>query len=310
MTLKNDTEDGLRIGIIGYDTSHVVAFTRLLHDASDPFHVPGARVVAGYPSYSADVPSSASRVDGFKEEMARQFGVPLVGSAEELVYQVDAVLLESVDGRRHLEEATPILKARKPVFIDKPLAADYSDAAAIVRLAKEYDCPVFSSSSLRFDANIVALQENPQLGRVLACDACSPASLEPTNPGLFWYGVHGVEMLYTFMGTGCREVMCHHSDNYDVVVGNWEDGRSGTLRGTRCGDADYGATVFGERKIAHVFYSREIPIYSQLLKQIIPFFQTGQAPVPLDETLEIMAFMQAALVSEQAQRPVSLREIV
>ena len=299
----------MKIGIIGFDTSHVVAFTRLLHDTGEAAFVSDVRVVAGYPSFSPDVESSASRVEGFKQTLTEEFGVALVPSIEELLGQVDAVLLESVDGRRHLEEATPVMKARKPVFIDKPLAADYRDAAAIVRLAQEYDCPLFSSSSLRFDANIVALKENPQLGRVLACDAFSPSPLEASNPGLFWYGVHGAEILYTFMGTGCEKVMCHHSDAYDVVIGTWENGRSGVLRGTRCGDSDYGATVFGEKKVANAFYSREIPIYSQLLKQIVPFFQTGQSPVPPAETLEIMAFMQAALVSQQEGREVPLAEM-
>jgi len=298
----------LKIGIIGFDTSHVPAFTKLLNDANDPFHVKGGKVVAGFPSYSEDLESSFSRVEGYKKEISEKWGIKMVSSVEELVAEVDAVLLESVDGRRHLKEATPVIKAGKPVFIDKPLAHNYSDAEKIISLAKECNCPVFSSSSLRFDANIAGVKEDSELGKVFGCDAFSPATLDPTNPGLLWYGIHGVEILYTFMGTGCRKVYCLKNDNYHFVTGIWDEGRIGTMRGARIGAYTYGATVFGEKKVPQVVYSTEIPLYSQLLKKIIPFFQSGKSPVPSEETLEIMKFMQAALISEKENREVTLEE--
>lgn len=299
----------IKVGVIGFDTSHVPAFTRLLNDSSDPHHVSGARIVAGFPSFSPDLESSASRVDEYTRQVRDEFGVRILDSIDEVIEQCDAILLESVDGRRHLEEARPVLEARRPLFIDKPLAADYSAAAALVRLAREHDCPLFSSSSLRFDANISALRSNGQLGRVLGCDAFSPATLEPTNPGLFWYGVHGVEILYTFMGAGCHAVRSLGTENCDVVIGTWSDGRIGTMRGTRCGAHGYGVTVYGHERVAQSQFSQEIPLYSQLLRQIIPFFAGGAAPVPMEETLEIMAFMQAALLSERENREVELREV-
>ena len=299
----------LRIGIIGYDTSHVPAFTKLINDPSDPFHVAGGKVVCGFPSFSPDLKASYSRVEGFKKDMATKWGIPVVSSIEEMLGQVDAVLLESVDGRRHLAEARPVIEAGKPLYIDKPLAADYKEAAEIVRLAREKGCPVFSSSSLRYDVNIRAILADPELGEVFSCDAFSPATLDPTNPGLFWYGVHGVEILFTFMGTGCEKVTCYTSEDSDVIVGTWAGGRLGTMRGTRSGAHDYGVTAFGEGKVMQTAYSHDVPLYSQLLEQIMPFFQGGPAPVDPEETLEIMAFMQAALISGQEGREVTLSEV-
>jgi predicted dehydrogenase len=299
----------LNIGIIGFDTSHVPAFAKLLNDESDPNHVAGAKVVAGFPSFSADIASSASRVEGFVADVKEKHGVEIVDSIAALLERCDAVLLESVDGRRHLEEATPILRARKPLFIDKPLADNYFNALAIAQLAKEYSTPLFSSSSLRYDANFMAIKGEADLGEVLACDAFSPALHEPSNPGLFWYGIHAVEILYSFMGAGCWSVCCSSSGDYDVIVGRWHDGRIGTMRGTRKGAHEYGATVFGANKVAHAVYSRDVPMYGQLLKQVVPFLKGAPAPVPIEETLEIMAFMQAALKSTQDAREVALTEI-
>jgi len=300
--------DELRIGIIGLDTSHVPAFTRLLNDSDDPYHVPGARVVAILPTFSGDIPKSYSRVESFKADIA-PYGVALVSDLTELLAQVDAVLLESVDGRRHLSEAKPVVEAGLPLFIDKPLAHNYADARAIACLAEQQGVPIMSSSSLRFAAGIADVVANADYGQAMACDAYSPAELEPTNPGLFWYGVHACEILYTVMGPGCHVVRCQQTPQYTLVNADWGDGRLCTLRGTRCGTHSYGATVFGTKGVVHVQPASEPPMYAQLLKKVIPFLTGAPAPVRMEETLEIMAFMQAAWLSQKEQRPVALAEI-
>lgn len=299
----------LKIGIIGFDTSHVIAFTKLLNDENDPFYVKGGKVVAGYPSFSPDFHLSYSRVEGFKKELVEKYNIEIVDSIEKLIDKVDAILLESVDGRRHLKEAEPVIKKKKPLFIDKPLADNYYDAKKIYEMAKEYDVPVFSSSSLRFDENIQKIKKDGEIGEIIQIDAFSPCPLEPTNPGLFWYGIHGVEILYTLMGKGCKKLKCFVNEKMHYVIGEWENGKIGTFKGTRVNIHEYGATVFGENKIVHTFYSKEIPLYFNLMKNIIEFFKTGIPPVEMDETLEIMKFMQAALISEKEKREVLLEEI-
>lgn len=301
--------DDLRIGIIGFDTGHVSIFSRMLHDREDPFYVPGGKVVAGYPSFSPDIEESYSRVEGFKQELVNKWGVKLVFSIEELLDQVDFVLLESVDGRRHLNEARPVIAAGKPLFIDKPFTVNYAEAVEISRLAHQNKVPLFSSSSLRYDVNLIARKRELQTEPVFACDAYGICLLEPTHPGLFWYGIHAVEILYTFMDIGCQRVYTQLTDPYHFVMGTWSDGRFGTVRGIHRGGDGYGATVFAEKHICQFQASRDVPYYSQLLKQIIHFFQGASAPVPLEETLEIIRFMQAAWISETEGREVALDEI-
>ena len=303
------TPPPLAIGIIGFDTSHTPAFTKLLNDSADPDFVPGARVVAGFPSFSPDLESSRSRVEQYTRTMREEFDVPTVDSVAELLERVDAVLLESVDGRRHLAEARPVIEARKPLFIDKPFADNFGNARQIYELAKAHDCPIFSSSSLRYDVNISALKADAEIGEIVSCDAYSPATLDPSNPGLFWYGIHGVEILYTLIGQGCASVSAHHTPACDLITARWADGRFATLRGLRLDNHPYGATVFGRSKVKSAQYSPTVPMYGQLLQQIIPFFGGAAAPVSPEETLEIMAFMQAVLLSEREHREVALAEI-
>jgi hypothetical protein len=297
----------IRIGIIGCDTSHVPAFTKAFNDPNAAGDLAGFKVVAAFPGGSPDIPASRDRVAKFTADL-KSSGVEIVDSIPNLLEKVDAVLLESVDGRPHLEQARPVIEARKPLFIDKPLAGSLADAVAIAELAKKHNVPWFSSSALRFGPKVAALKTDPKVGQIVGCDAWSPSPTEEHHPDLFWYGVHGVELLYTIMGPGCETVTRVRTDGADVVVGAWADGRIGTFRGIRDGKADYGAVAFGKKGVAtHLGFEG----YQGLTQQIARFFKTGKPPIPPEETLELFAFMEAADESKrQGGRPVRLTEVL
>src|SRR5271157_5098084 len=298
----------LRAGIIGLDTSHVTAFTQLLNAPQPRAELAGIRVVAGYPGGSADIPSSRDRVAGYTKELHDKYGVEIVDSIDELLKKVDVVLLESVDGRPHLAQARAVFQARKPVFIDKPVAGTLADAIAIYELARESGTPCFSSSSLRFSPGTAGMKNNPKVGDVIGCDAYGPCHLEEHHPDLFWYGVHGVEALYTIMGTGCQAVSRVQTEGTDLVAGVWKGGRVGTFRGLRQGASDYGATVFGSKGIAP---SGGYAGYEPLVVEICKFFRTGKPPVSAEETIELFAFMEAAYESKrQGGKPVAIETVM
>jgi predicted dehydrogenase len=308
LALADDAPKPLRVGIIGLDTSHVVAFTKVLNAPDAKGDVAGMRVVAAYPGGSPDVASSRDRVEGFTRQLRDEFKVEIVGSVEALLEKVDVVLLESVDGRKHLEQAEPVLKAHKPVFIDKPIAGSLADAVRIYGLAERTGTPCFSSSSLRYSPSIRKLKVDPKVGEVVGCDAYGPCPVEEHHPDLFWYGVHGVEALFTVMGTGCVSVSRVRTDGTELVTGTWEGGRIGTFRGIRRGKADYGVLAFGTRGVA---LGEGSGGYEPLLLEIGKFFRTGQPPVSAKETLEIFAFMEAADESKrQGGAPVTIESVL
>src|SRR5512140_2773074 len=103
----------LRLGIIGTDTSHATAFTETLNNPAAKGHISGARVVAAFKGGSPDIPSSANRVEGYAATLKDKYGVKFSDTIEEMCRNVDVVLLESVDGRPHLEQVKPVLKAKK-----------------------------------------------------------------------------------------------------------------------------------------------------------------------------------------------------
>lgn len=293
---------GTRVGIIGLDTSHSVAFTQALNSSTAGAEFGGYKIVAAYPYGSKDIKSSVDRIPEYIENV-KKLGVEITASIDDLLKKVDVVLLETNDGRLHLEQALQVIKAGKRFFIDKPIAASLADAGAIFAAAKKANVGVFSSSSLRYTIGAQELAGG-KLGRVLGAETYSPCSLERTHPDLFWYGIHGVESLFTVMGTGCQQVVRVSTPDTDVVTGIWSDGRVGTFRGTRSGKYGFGGTVFAENGTAPI---GEYGGYNPLLVRIIEFFRTGVVPVRPEETLEICAFMEAADESKRnGGVPVSL----
>jgi len=297
----------IRIGIIGCDTSHVPAFAKQFNDPKATGDLAGFRVVVAYPGGSPDVESSRTRVEKFTDDL-RKMGVEIVQTIPELVGKCDVVLLESVDGRPHLAQARPVIEAKKPLFIDKPMAGSLADAIKIADLAKANGVPFFSSSSLRFGPGIVALKSNDKVGDIVGVDAWSPSPTEEHHPDLYWYGIHGVEILYTLMGPGCESVTRVRTDGGELVTGVWKGGRIGTFRGLRDGKHDYGAVVFGKKGIATQLGFEG---YKALDEQIGRFFKTRQPPVAAEETIELMAFMEAADESKrQGGKPVTIAEVM
>jgi len=303
-TMAND----LRIGMIGLDTSHSVEFTSRLNDPNNKNFVPGGKVVVAFRGGSKDMPKDSwVRVPGYAKELQERYGVKMVDSIDELVKEVDVVMVESIDGRPHLEQALPAMKAGKAVFIDKPVAGSLRDAIKIYQLAKKYNVPIFSGSSLRYYPNLQELKK-ADIGELKAVFSVGPAHLEKHHPDLFWYGIHPTESLYTIMGAGCQSVTCTVTPQTHVVTGVWKDGKVGTLYGIHDDAAPYRVTVFGSKKVVDQESKGE---YTPFVREVMKFFQTGVAPVPPEETLEIYAFMEAADESKrQGGRTVKIADVM
>lgn len=288
------SSEKMRVGIVGLDTSHAPAFAELFSSGKSGFE--GFQVVAACAKGSEDIPSSVNRIPEYTEKV-KKYGVEIVPSVAEVIRKSDVILLETNDGRPHLRQAIEVIQAGKKLFIDKPVAASFKDVKSIYAEAEKWNVPVFSSSSLRYLPAAQAVRYQNRIGKVLACDAYSPATLEPTHPDLFWYGIHGVEILFTVMGAGCETVQRTTLSEVELVVGKWRDGRIGTFRGMRVGLHDYGGFAFGSSGNLSL---GSFEGYEPLAKKIAEFFRTGISPVDPAETIEIYAFMDAAERSKQA----------
>ncbi len=282
----------LEIGMVGLDTSHCEAFVKLFNYPEAEHHVPGCRVVAAYAGGSELCAVSRDRVAGFAESLQDEHGLEICESIEEVGGDADAFLLESVDGRQHLEQFRTLAAFGKPVFIDKPMTCSLYDAEAIAELAEVRRVPVMSASSIRYAPGIAGLV--PDGAQVHGCDAFGPMPTLDDYPAYFWYGIHSAEVLFSYMGSGCASVQATHQQDGDLLVGRWEDGRIGVARGTRLDGGSFGCTVHSSDRVAHGTLAAAPPAYAVMLGEVAEFFRTGIPSIDLTETLQIIAFLDAA----------------
>lgn len=313
----------IKVGVIGLDNYQAVAFTELFHNPKSAENLQGLRVVAAFPAGSPDIEESVRELPKWTAAI-KKLGAEVVETPDAVLKQVDAVMVMSVDGRAHLEQLKAVLKAGKPVYVGRPLAASLADAVEIFRLAKEHKTPIFSCSQHRFSPGFIGMRNHPEVGEVLGCDVYGGCPREPHHPDLFWHGVHGVETLYTIMRPGCVSVTRASTDVADVVTGTWADGRVGTYRGIRKGAPKYSATVFGAKGVSTAgIYGHGVPVkgvvptndkymgYETTAIEIAKFFKTRTPPVPPEETVELFAFMEAAEESKrQGGVPVKLETVL
>lgn len=295
----------LRIGMIGLDTSHVDAFTSVFNDPECEYHIPDAPVVMAYPGGSPDFELSIGRVEGYTE-LAQERGVEIVDTPFAVAEQVDAVIMTAVDGRVHRDLFAQIVDTGKPTYIDKPFAVSSADARWIVETAAAKTVPVMSASSLRYEPDLVAALAETDEGAVEGCDFFGPMEIEPTQPGLYWYGIHTVEMVYAAMGRGCVRVRAVTDAHRDTVIGEWGDGRCAVIRGSRTGNNSFGGLLHRESGSRFVQSGIGKPKYVCLLDRVIDFFRTGQPDVDPSETVETIRFIEAANESRETGEPVTL----
>ena len=298
---------GLRIGLVGLDTSHAIGMTKLLNDPNHPDHVAGGRVVVAYPGGSPDFEWSHSRVQGFTDELRDKYDVWMVDSPEAVAEAADLVFITSVDGRVHLPQFERIVRFKKPTFIDKPFALNIADARKIFDLADRFGVPVMSSSSLRY-CDVIRSAVGESRDGILGCDAYCPTAEEPTQQGLFWYGIHGMEMIVAAMGVGCKEVRAYRNESTDLIAMIWSDGRVASLRGFRDGFSSYGITVHRKEDARTADLSQSKRFYlAGLVKAILGSLPSGKSDISAAETLEIIQVIEAANQSRDFDKPVTLR---
>jgi len=289
----------IKIGLIGLDSSHCVEYATLLHQAAHSHHVPGGRIVAAFPGGSPDWELSASRVDGFTQRIGEEFGIPLEDSIEAVVDRSDALMILSVDGRVHRDQFEIVARSGKPTYIDKPLAVSVADSRRIEAIAVEHGTPFFSASVWRYSRGLQeALATLDEPCRQISLQG--PWPLHEGRHGWFFYGIHQVEMVYAAMGTGCRRVACARDGASEILTGFWPDGRMASVGACHDKERPFAGHLLGAKREALLtVLDDKYDRYGAFLRSALEFFKGGTAPVPTMETIETIAFLEAAAISAE-----------
>ncbi len=321
--VRASAAEPVRVGILGFDNYQSLAFTQDWHKPpADNPDLAGLKVVAAWRGGSPDIEETLVDIKRWEPRLIEQ-GVSIENSIDAVVAKCDAVIIMTIDGRAHLELAEQALKARKPTYIGRPMAASLEDVIAIFDLAKKYNTPVFSCSQHRYSPGFLDMKNHPEVGEVIGCNVYGGCPTVDHHPDLFWHAIHSFDTLYTIMGPGAVSVTRARTDDTELITGVWKDGRIGSYRGIRRGKPKYSATVFGDKGVAPAgIYGYPAPVngvvpksrykgYENVATEIAKFFKTGKLPIEPEETIELFGFMEAAHESHRrGGAPVRIDEVI
>jgi len=294
--MTHNTRD-IRVALIGLDTSHTIEFAQRMQGP----HCPDEQRVTGLHAVSClrfETPFQNEAGLNARQTQLEGWGIAVTTDFDRAVAQCDAIMLEINDPALHWEYFQRCVALSKPIFLDKPLADTVSHGRKIVDLAEAKNVRVFSASSLRF---VPALAD--------ACDAIpaptfvhtyGPLGSAPAGSGVVWYGVHSFEMLQRAMGNGASRVTVLRDGLGVTCLVDYADTRRGLV------ELSTAAWVWGGElrtvNTAAPFVVNMDTAYRDLLQQVEAFFRTGQSPVALADTLEVMALLDAAHRASESGR--------
>jgi predicted dehydrogenase len=285
-----------RFGLLGVNTSHADAFSRIFNGtADDAALIDGSEITAIWGNDLARIDELAT-----KHHIANRIANP-----NDMLGLVDAVLVvdDTNGGAVHADLARPFLEAGMPVFVDKPMTTDYADAVALFEIAGRTGAPLLSCSALRFAVELESAREKlAQIGRL--------SSIVSVGPGdWFYYGVHAVELLGAVAGTGAKTVHRHVFDQRDVVVIGYDDGPTAVVATLRDASYVFELTAYGET--GHLSFSVDdaIGFYSNTMREVVKMVETGISPLAPEQTLEVLAILHAGTRSAETGTTVSLTDL-
>jgi len=291
----------IRIGLIGSDNSHAKVFSLLANGGDESLGEPveGARITHLYGD------------EGQKtHDLVRQCGIDtLVDEPSAMIGHVDAIICVWRHARRHLD-VLPFLSAGIPVFVDKPLAMNTEDALRLLDAAHHGGAVMTSFSSLRYEAAFQQFCKNTEASfGTLASGMCSgPADVTSEYGGIFFYGIHTVEIMHAVWGYGCRSVYAVLNDGNLQVMCRYSNGSIVTLNFLKPGKAPYVFHVmaFGDKGWGQFTFPEETTYYRNAFQVILDMFNTRQSPYSSEQLLEPVRILEAIALSIQAKKEVIL----
>ncbi|MGQ9454472.1 MAG: Gfo/Idh/MocA family protein [Armatimonadota bacterium] len=278
----------INVNILGLDSSHTIEFARRLvaTDCPQDQHVEGATVrkVMRFETPFQD----ATGLD-MRQKQLEAWGIKVTTDLADAIDDCDAIILCINDPSLHLEYFCRIANLGKPIFVDKPLADSVANAKQILETATKNNTAFFSCSSLRFVPQLI--QACAKVASPSRVSTFGPLGQAPAGSSIIWYGVHSVEMMQCALGRGAATVRAVADDMGVILMVDYNDSRKGLVE--LCHNSShYGGSLRGREAAA--FIADTSRLYSDLLRVIIKFFESLEAPVhPLD-ALEITAILEAA----------------
>lgn len=215
------------------------------------------------------------------EEWSAKNGIPLMASIEEVIENSDCLVVLSPDNPEMHEELCKLpLSSGKRTYVDKTFATSKAEAERIFENADKHGTKCYSSSALFFADEYQTLETK------------AVSSVQTMGSGAFSnYAIHQVEPIVKVMGTGAKRVMCVGTVTPAFVI-EYADGRQARFSHFTCTPFTMSISYSDKPEASHI--KVESDFFGNCIKSMVNFFETGEIPVPHENTIEVIAILEAA----------------
>ena len=292
----------LKIGMVGADSNHSLSFSMALNVEKI---VREARVTHLLGETAAQRTRTVA-VDG---------QIPhVVTKVEDLIGAVDAAVITHRHPQFHLPAARPLLEAGLPLYIDKSLCCRSSEARRFLARAAELGVPVCSFGVVPLQSAFVALKkEVSKLGQIHALVSTGPCDVKCRWGGIFFYGIHQVEMVLRLLGYAVShaQVVRGRGKNHVATLA-YRDGKVATMNligDEAVGGAFFHLSVIGakgriDQTIQTMPYAESM--YYPGVRSFVRMFKTGKSTDTAETMLGAVAVLEALQKSIAAKGRVAV----
>ncbi|MCX7014287.1 MAG: Gfo/Idh/MocA family oxidoreductase [Candidatus Sumerlaeota bacterium] len=283
----------LRIGIVGAENSHTVNFAKTINvDKS----LPGIAVEYVW----GETPEFAAKA----AELGR---IPnIVRRPAEMLGKIDAVVVNHRHAKHHLPAARPFVEKGIPTFVDKPFCYRAKEGCEFLALARWRGTPVTSFSIMPLQRSFTQFAERlRKLGKIHAGVTCGPCDPRSPYGGIYFYGVHQVEMALRAFGYDVAAARAVRNANGAVGQLLYPSGLVASLHFIKEGRKSFGIVALGEPDIVYSNLARDKNPFLTALKIIVRMFRTRQEPLEHEEILksvQVLEALEKSLRSSKAER--------
>lgn len=219
-------------------------------------------------------------------EWARENGVELCATMEEVCEKSDVLLiLAPSNPEKHLEYAKVALRYGKRTYIDKTFTPCEADAKEIFAIADQYGATVFSTSALRYAAELDEMKG--------ACNLITTGGGRSADE----YIVHQIEMIVKLLGCDAKAVKTEKQGKQCIFRICY--GEAGAA--TAIYDPSFGFSLTAELNDGST-KNRAVnsDFFLTLMEKILCFYETGKTDFEREETIAVMKLRERLLAASDA----------
>lgn len=276
----------MRIGIVGAESTHTLEIAKLINIENKIKNCSIDYVWGETSQLAYDVAASGQ--------------IPnIVDSPEDMIGKIDAVVIVHRHCKNHIPAAMPFVEAGLPIFIDKPFCYDVDEGLSFIDICRAKNLPIASFSVLPLQKSFERMRRRTKLsGKIVAASIQGTCDINSPYGGIFFLGVHHVEMAINAFGSDIRSVVLNDGKTAQTAQLFYDNGLAVTMNlmiGN--GYKGYAMSIAGTEFTFAQKITFDANLYYTGIKKFTNMFKTSVMPQSYESLIEPIRILNGLEVS-------------